>query len=73
MKQRFKTSERINIDNLKDPITQKNFAPELNQKLTQNHVEHVAPNKAWKTVAMTCQQTAKAIPGVMKPSKIVNI
>ena len=54
IKQWFKKSERININNLKDPTTQKNFAAELNQKLTQNHIEHMVPNKSWKTVAMTC-------------------
>ena len=56
MKQQFKKSERININKLRDQTTQNNYPAVLKQKLTQNHKEYIAQNKAWKTVAMTYKE-----------------
>ena len=68
MKNKNKKSEKINVDNLRDPEMSKSYSEELTIRLTANKTENETPNDTWNRIATTCKETAKSVLGLKAPS-----
>ena len=69
MKQKHKPSERVNIEELKEPATRQLYASELNDKLRRSRISNMSPNETWKTTSEICKETAKGASGTKKANQ----